>query len=321
MPESDLSGALSCAEGVIRFGPGQPLLCVNDQCGYYCERPEVQAELREGRFDSLVALAARGLALGLRVFNVQFMAPDLASLERELVLKAIDVLGEKVGCGIAVDSRDPVTVDLALAAYPYKAMCNTVTGEWNNLSTMLPVIAKHGAALGSALVYEKGVPHTVKERLDVATRIVQAALEHGIPRADIIIDAVCLPASVTPGGLTVTLDTIRAIREELGVPVLLGISNAGFMMPNPRLIDLAYFIASAACGLNVAMIDPVTPYLQWLSPAMDFLLEADPGARGYLGVYRAAKSKAQTEATVSSDFGAGSRQAGASRPGGVIANV
>jgi 5-methyltetrahydrofolate--homocysteine methyltransferase len=290
------AGALSYSEGVIPFGPGRPLLCVNDQCGYACERPEVEAELREGRFDSVIALARQGLALGLKVFNVQFRAPNLAGLERDLVLGAVSALGQAVRCCLAIDSQDPVTVDLALAAYPYKAMCNTVTGDWDNLRTMLPIVARHGAAMGCALVYENGVPQTVKDRVAVARRIVEAAVAHGIPRADVMIDAVCLPGAVAPGGLTVALETIRAIREELGVPVLLGISNAGFMMPNPRLIDLAYFIAAASWGLDVAMIDPVTPYLQWLSPAMDFLLGTDPVGRGYLGVYRAARRSSQSEA-------------------------
>jgi 5-methyltetrahydrofolate--homocysteine methyltransferase len=283
------AGALSYAGGVIPFGPGQPLLCVNDQCGYYVERPEVQAELRAGRFDTLMALAQQGLALGLKVFNVQFRVQSLADCERELVLAAIDALGQMVHCGIGIDTPDPVTVDLALAAYPYKAMCNTVNGEWDNLNAMLPIIAKHGAVVSTSLVSEKGVPQTVQDRLAVARRIVEAAVAHGIPRADIMIDAVCLPAAVAPGSLAVTLETIRAVREELGVPVLLGISNAGHLMPNPRLIDLAYLMASVSWGLDVAMIDPFTPYLQWLSPAMDFLLGSDPAGRGYLGVYRAAK--------------------------------
>jgi 5-methyltetrahydrofolate--homocysteine methyltransferase len=291
MDEACPAGALSYPGGTIAFGAGQPILCVNDQCGYYLDRPEVLAELHAGRFDALIALAKQGVALGLKVFNVQLMEPTLIGQERELLPAAVAAIYSATGCGIAVDSRDPVTVDLALAAYPYKAMCNTVNGEWDNLKTMLPVIAKHGAALGSALVYEKGVPDTVADRLFVARRIVEAAVAHGIPRADIVIDAVCLPGAVAPGNMAITLQTIRAIHEELGVPTLLGISNAGFAMPNPRLIDLAYFVASAAWGLNVAMIDPATPSLQWLSPAMDFLLGTDPAARGYLGVYRAGKRR------------------------------
>jgi 5-methyltetrahydrofolate--homocysteine methyltransferase len=284
------SGALSYPGGIIPFGPGHAILCVNDQCGYYYERPGVLAELHRGRFDTLIELANGGIALGLQVFNVQLMEPSLIGRERELVPQAVKAIHEATGCCIGVDSRDPETVDRALAAYPYKAMCNSVNGEFRNLEAMLPIVARHGAAIGTALVYEKGIPRTVEERLYVARRIVSAAEAHGIPRQDIMIDAVCLPSGVAPDSMRTTLQTIQALHEDLGVATLLGISNAGFMMPYPRMIDLAYFVASAAWGLDVAMIDPYTPHLPWLRLAMDFLIGIDPYAKGYLDYYRLSRS-------------------------------
>ena len=281
------AGALSNAAGSIPFGPGAATLCVNDQCGYECERPEVQAELEAGCFDSLVRLARAGVEQGLPVFNVQLMAPNLAHLERSLTPRLVEVVYTETGACIAVDSRDPETVDRALAAYPHKALCNSVTGEHDNLRTMLPIIARHGAAIGTGLVYERGVPQTVQERLMVARRIVQAAEAHGIPRNDVIIDAVCLPSSVAPDSMRVTLETLKALRDELGVPTLLGISNAGHLMPQPRMLDLAFFAAAVSWGLDVAMIDPKTPLLPWMWRGLDFLIGADPTGKAYLNYYRA----------------------------------
>jgi 5-methyltetrahydrofolate--homocysteine methyltransferase len=294
-------GALSYPGGTLPFGPGRPTLLVNDQCGYYYERPEVLAELRTGHFDSLIRLARDGMALGLPVFNVQLMEPNLIDRERELVPAAVAAIFEATGCCIAVDARDPVTVDRALAAYPHKALCNSINGEWQNLEAMLPVVARHGAAIGSALVYENGVPKTVEERLFVARRIVSAAEAHGIPRQDVIIDAVCLPSSVAPDTMQVTLQTLRALHEDLGVPTLIGNSNAGFMMPNPRLVDLACFVASVSWGLDVAMIDPFTPLLPWMAKAMDFLMGTDPYGRGYLSAYRAAQAEGETRPQYQAD--------------------
>jgi 5-methyltetrahydrofolate--homocysteine methyltransferase len=278
-------GALTYAGGSIAFGPGQPTLLVNDQIGYIYERPEVLAELQAGRLDSLIALARAGQQLGIQVVNVQLMEPSLD--QRTLVPRAVETLARETGCAIAVDARDPDIVDAALAAYPYKAMCNTVTGELRNLETMLPIIARHGAAVGTALVYEKGVPQTVEERLFVARRIVEAAEAHGIPRQDVMIDAVCLPSSVAPDSMRVTLRTIEAVRSELGAPTLLGISNAGYLMPQPTLIDLAYLIAGVAAGLDVAMVNPATPLLAEEIRAIDFLAGKDPFAKNYLSYYRA----------------------------------
>lgn len=280
------AGALSNAAGVIPFGPDVATLCVNDQCGYACERPEVQAELEEGCFDSLVELARVGVELGLPVFNAQLMAPGLAALERGLLPRLVEAVYAATGACIAVDSRDPQAVDAALTAYPHKALCNSVTDEHENLRVMLPIITRHGAAIGTGLVYEGGVPQTVQERLMVARRIVEAAEAHGIPAADVLIDAVCLPASVAPGSMRVTLETLKALHEELGVPTLLGISNAGHLMPQPRMLDLAFFAAAVTWGLDVAMIDPRTPLLPWITRGLDFLTGVDPAGKGYLNYFR-----------------------------------
>ncbi len=287
MDKSCPPGALSYPGGLIRFGPGEPTLCVNDQCGYYYERPQVLRELHEGRFDSLVELARQGKALGLPVFNVQLMEASLLDRETELLPAAVTAIYEATGCCIGVDSRDPATVDRALAAYPHKAMCNSLTGERENLEAMLPIVAKHGAALGMALVYENGVPQTVEERLYVARRVVEAAEAHGIPREDVMIDGVCLPSAVMPNSMGTTLQTLKALHEQLGVPTLLGISNAGFMMPNARLIDLAFLLAAVSWGLDVAMVDPFTPNLAAEVNAIDFLIGKDPYAKQYLDHYRA----------------------------------
>jgi 5-methyltetrahydrofolate--homocysteine methyltransferase len=87
--------------------------------------------------------------------------------------------------------------------------------------------------------------------------------------------------------MRVSLETIKALHEELGVATLLGISNAGYMLPHPRKINLCYFIASVSWGLDVAMIDPFTPYLPWFARTMDFLMGVDPYAQEYLAYYRA----------------------------------
>lgn len=289
------AGAFSYPGGLIPFGPGHPVLCVNDQCGYLVEKPEVIDELRAGCFDSLIALARAGLERGMPVFDLQLDEPRLADRIGELYPAALQAVYEATGCCIGVDVRDPALVEQALAMYPHKAMCNTVTGQWENLEVMLPIIARYGAGIGCALVYEKGIPQTVAERVAVARRIVEAAEGHGISRQDVIVDAVCLPASVMPDSMRVTLESIRAIREELGVPVLVGVSNAGFMMPNPRYLDLAYFVSCVAWGLDVAMVDPETPLLDWVGPAMDFLMGSDPRARLYLNRYRASQGRPSLE--------------------------
>ncbi len=277
-------GTLTWAEGEIPFGPDARTLCVNDQMGYVCEEEAVREEISRGDFSTLVRMARDGEKWGSRVFNVQLMHPLLD--EGDLFLPVMETLLEQTKCALAFDTRDPQLLDRALQAYPYKAMCNCVNGELANLQTFLPVIARHGGAVGTALVDEQGIPQTVAERLKVGRRIVDAVESHGISRKDLILDGVCLPLAVAPDGMMTTLETLRAFREELGVPTLLGVSNAGYMMPNPRVIDLAVFVSAVTWGLDVAMIDPMTPRLDWLGRAADLVAGRDDYAREYLHYYR-----------------------------------
>lgn len=279
------SGSITYPGGALYFGPGHPTLCVNDQMGYIYEDPRVLAELQAGRLDALIRLAEQGIAAGMTCINVQLMHYTLD--QRTLIPRVIETLVERTGCAIAIDTRDAVALELGLQAYqPYKAFCNVVNGEWENLHTFLPIIARYGGAVGTALVYEGGIPQTVSERVRVARRIVETAESYGIPREDVAIDCVCLPSSVAPASMPVTLQTIRAVHEELGAPTLLGISNAGVMMPEPELLALAYLMAATANGLDVAMVSPATPMIDGLVAAMDFLTGTDPYGRRYLDWYR-----------------------------------
>lgn len=254
--------------------------------GYLYDDPAVLADLQAGRLESLVHLAEQGISAGMMCINVQLMHYTLD--QRTLIPRVIRTLVESTGCAISIDTRDPVALELGLQAYrPYKALCNVVNGEWENLHTFLPVIAHYGAAIGTALVYEKGVPQSVEERVEVARRIVETAEAYGIPREDVAVDCVCLPSSVVPDSMHTTLSTIEAVHEELGAPTLLGISNAGVMMPEHELLDLAYLIAAVSTGLDVAMVSPTTPLIDGIVPAMDFLSGKDPYGKRFLNWYRA----------------------------------
>ena len=227
-----------------------------------------------------------GKKKGLVFFNVQLMVPALRAEEKRLFPKIVKAVYEETGCGIAVDTKDPEVLEYALDIYPHRVMCNCINGEWETLEIMLPIIAKYGGAIGTALVDENGIPDTLERRLSVARRILQASVEAGIPKEDVIMDAVCLPSGVVPDSMALTLKTIQAFRKEVGVATLVGSSNIGYMMPKQLMIDAVYFIATVAHGLDVAMISPYTPNIEWLMATIDFLMGIDPYASRFLELYR-----------------------------------
>ena len=279
--------ALTSRNGTSEFGPGLPTLLINDQLRVMDQSPEVLAELQEGRIDKLIDLARFGQQVGTDMVDI--LINHLALDETDLLPKIALAVHEEIGCPISLDSRDPQALDAALSALqPYKALINSVTAETDSLDTLLPLAAKHGAAVvGMPIGHLHGMPKTVEGRLAEARVIMESAITYGIPREDLVIDAICLASAAEPGSMQVTLETLSALHRELGVTTILGIGNAGFGMPDQTRVDLAYLLAAVPWGLDAALVDPATPRLVESVRAIDFLVALDPYGLRYIDHFRA----------------------------------
>ena len=69
---------------------------------------------------------------------------------------------------------------------------NSVTGEDERLEVILPIVARHGAAV-IGLANDDEIRIEPEERLAIAKKIVSAAGDHGIPPEDVVIDPLAMP--------------------------------------------------------------------------------------------------------------------------------
>src|SRR6202035_1138446 len=96
-----------------------------------------------------------------------------------------------------IDSRVIEPLESGLAAYQGKALVNSVTGEDERLEAILPIVARHGAAV-IALANAEDIPMEPERRLEVAKKIVSVAGDYGIPPEDIVIDPLAMPVGAEP---------------------------------------------------------------------------------------------------------------------------
>jgi 5-methyltetrahydrofolate--homocysteine methyltransferase len=202
---------------------------------------------------------------------------------------------DKVGCPVGLDTRNAQALEAGLDALrPHKAIHWTVTAEEEVLSALLPIDKRFGAVVCGMPMgrYSRQVPMTAEGRLAEARVIVDACLGIGIPREDIVIDAICMSAAtLEPDAMRVALDTVRLVHEELGVTTQLGIGNAGHGLPDQTRFDLAHLLAAMPYGLDVALVNPATEGLVECVRAMDFMLGIDPAGKRYLAHWRAQRHK------------------------------
>ena len=227
--------------------------------------------------------------------NVGYPGVDEAALLPEVVKK----LQSAVSLPLQLDSSDPAALEAGLRVYNGKAAVNSVNGDPAVLARILPIVKKYGAAVVGLTLDKGGVPRTAQERVAIAKRILDAALSYGIPREDIWIDCLTLTVSAQQEQAIETLRAVRTVREELGLQVVLGVSNISFGLPDRRLVNRTFLVQALGAGLTLPILDPTRREMMDAVAAFRVLSGEDRDSRAYIA--RFADAPAATAAPVAAD--------------------
>src|SRR3954465_6929249 len=159
-------------------------------------RKKFSEELREGNLDTVVVDTRGQEEAGADMLDVNAGIPLVD--ESELLANMLKLIQEPPALPICIDSSVIEALEAGLGVYEGKALVNSVTGEDERLDEILPLAPKHGAAVIGLANDETGIPETPQQRLEIATKIVNAAGDHGIPPEDVVID----PLAMTVGAAT-----------------------------------------------------------------------------------------------------------------------
>ena len=198
--------------------------------------------------------------------------------------KAVQAVRDTVDVPLCLDSSKPEALEAALKMYKGKPLINSVTGQEDSLRKILPIIKGYKAAVIGMTVDDEGIPDDVERRVAIAHKIVERAEKLGIPREDVIIDCVTMTVGADARSALVTIESIRRIREELGVNITLGASNVSFGLPNRDLINSAFLGIAIAAGLNCPVLNVAKMRPTVL--AADLVLARDKNAMRYIKAQR-----------------------------------
>jgi 5-methyltetrahydrofolate--homocysteine methyltransferase len=204
--------------------------------------------------------------------------------EAALLAKAVKAVMDTVDIPLCLDSANAEALEAALKVYKGKPLINSVTGEEQSLTKILPLVKKYGAAIVGLVQDDEGIPHDAKRRLAIAEKIVKRAEAAGVPRDDIIIDCLCLAVGAEMTAGTAILDAARQIKKELGVNLTLAVSNISFGLPDRDLLNNAFLAMAIAAGVTCVIADVNKVRSSVL--AADLILAHDKYARRYTESYR-----------------------------------
>jgi 5-methyltetrahydrofolate--homocysteine methyltransferase len=250
--------------------------------------------LEQNNMDYVKELAKRQVAWGADALDVNVGHPGIDEIA--MMAKVVEAVLSVVDVPLCIDSNEPKILEAGLKLAPGKPLVNSVNGEEKKLSTILPIVKDRGAAVIGLTIGDEGIPATAEKRLAAAGLIIERATRIGIPIEDIIIDPLVMTVGADSKAASITLETIRCVREKFGVNINLGASNVSFGLPDRPTANSAFLSLGIQAGATCSITDPIK--LGRTVRSTDLLLGKDDFAMRYLKYFRTTEKLREQEAAV-----------------------
>ncbi|HEY7467998.1 MAG TPA: methyltetrahydrofolate cobalamin methyltransferase [Acidimicrobiia bacterium] len=276
---------ISSATKEIVIGFERPFVLIGERINP-TGRKLLAEEMKNGDFSRVEADAIAQVEAGANMLDVNAGIP-LAD-EPALLAKAIELVQALSDVPLSIDSSIVEALEAGLAVYQGKALVNSVTGEEDRLERVLPLVARHGAAVVAISNDESGISEDPDVRFDVAKKIVDRASDFGIPRQDVVVDPLVMPIGAMATAGRQVFHLIRRLRDELGVNTTCGASNISFGLPNRAGINAAFLAMAIGAGMTSAITNPLEPEIRQAILAADVLNGRDANCVTWIRTYRQA---------------------------------
>ncbi|GAB4426959.1 MAG: methyltetrahydrofolate cobalamin methyltransferase [Anaerolineae bacterium] len=249
-------------------------------------RKRLAAEMAAGNFSRVEKDALAQVAAGAHMLDVNAGIP-LAD-EPAILAQAIRLVQSLTDVPLSIDSSIVAALEAGLEAYEGKPLLNSVTGEDERLEVVLPLVKKYNCAVIAISNDETGISEDPEVRFAVAKKIVERAMDYGIPKEDVIIDPLVMPIGAVRYAGRQVFGILRRVREELGVNTTCGASNVSFGLPNRGPLNAAFLSMAMAHGLTSAITNPLEAHIKEAILAADVMTGNDENCTNWIMASRQA---------------------------------
>ena len=199
---------------------------------------------------------------------------------------------------LSIDSSDSDNIEAGLKAYTGKAGRPLLNSASLERMDALNLVLTYDTQVIVTASGSEGMPDGSEQRIEFASRMVDAALAKGISLAKIYVDALVFPISVDGRFGLHYLDAVKTIRDKYGPEIHLtgGLSNVSFGLPKRKIINDVFINLAVESGADGGIVDPVSSQMNeifgidWNKQAYritrEMLLGQDEHCANYLAAYR-----------------------------------
>lgn len=274
---------ISSATRDVVIGFDRPFVMIGERINP-TGRKVLAEEMTAGDFSRVEADAVAQVEAGAHMLDVNAGIP-LAD-EPALLARAIELVQALTDVPLSIDSSIVEALEAGMAVYTGKPLINSVTGEDEVLERILPLVARHGAAVVAISNDETGISEDPDVRFEVARKIVRRAADHGIPHSDIVVDPLVMPIGAMGTAGRQVFHLVRRLREELKVNTTCGASNVSFGLPNRHVVTGTFLSMAISHGMTSAIMSPLHPEVKAAVMAADVLAGHDQNCAAWIRAQR-----------------------------------
>ena len=272
----------------IIIGSEQPFVIIGERINP-TGRKLLAEEMKAGNLERVREDALSQVAAGAQMLDVNAGVP-LAD-EPKILADSIKLIQGITDVPLCIDSSIVEALERGLEAYEGKALLNSVTGEEERLDTVLPLVKKFGCAVIGISNDDSGISEDINVRFDVAKKIVERAMDHGISKEDVIIDPLVMPVGAINDAGRQVLELIKKLQNELGVNTTCGASNLSFGLPNRHGLNTAFIAMAIASGMPCAITNPLEKEIMQSVKGANVVMGHDPECSDWIMSYREPNQK------------------------------
>lgn len=291
---------VSSAKREVRIGFDQPFCIIGERINP-TGRKRLAEEMRSGDYSRVEAEALAQIQAGAHMLDINAGIP-LAD-EPRILAECIQLVQALTDAPLSIDSSIVAALESGLSVYQGKALVNSVTGEEERLESVLPLVKRYGAAVVAISNDETGISEDPDVRFSVAKKIVERAEDHGISRADVVVDPLVMPIGAINSAGCQVMEIVRRLRDELKVNTTCGASNVSFGLPNRHGLNATFLSMAIGAGMTSAITSPLHAETIQAVMGADVMMGHDPNCKRWMSRYR----DAPAEGAVARERGRGGR--------------
>ncbi|MDE5898682.1 MAG: homocysteine S-methyltransferase family protein [Treponemataceae bacterium] len=293
---------------VVQIGGGAAPVLIGERINPTGKKKFKQA-LRDNDISYIVRQGLEQETAGAHVLDVNVGLPEID--EKAVMVRVMTELQGVTALPLQLDTSSPDVMEAALRRYNGKALVNSVNGKQAVMDAVFPLVKKYGGVVVALTLDEGGIPETAAGRIRIVEKLYENAARWGIPRKDVVIDALTMAVSSDTDAALATLETLRIVRDEFGGNTVLGVSNISFGLPEREFVTAQFFTMAMQNGLGAAIMNPLSGEMQKAYRCFCLLNGQDKDCLNYIEFAQRYGEQKKAEAAALAAGAAGGVPAGA----------